>query len=1381
MTQTWTGRTIGGRYQLDALIGAGGMSSVYRATDPNLRRVVAVKLIHPHLSINPDFVHRFKEEAAVVASLRHPNIVQVHDFNNEGDTYYMVMEYVAGETLQARLRRVNAAGRNLPIAEALNICRQVCDAAAYAHRHDLIHRDIKPANIMLDVNGQAILMDFGIVKIVGGTQHTATGATIGTAVYMSPEQIRSERVDERSDIYSLGVMLFEMLSGHPPFEADSALTLMMMHLNDPIPDPSTLRSEVPPALAAIVVKALAKNPRQRYQTATEMGDDLLKVQAALQTQPTETPTLIPTVVEPPTSPVGELAAPPAVLLATEAETPQPSDAAAKTEAEPPEEAVPGVSGPTLHEEAAPEMSALSLSEEAAPMPLMSETAAQPDIATPEPKTVQETPPTVPVTLIEGEAVPGMPSPTLAEAVVATPGGSEKAPIEEAEPAGETSSRQPETGPPPKGASRRWLRWLLLGIGLLVLAGLVYGGIWLSGQRRPPSEQFMPIERPVIPITLGNQSRLVNLGTWGIDASSRQLAFSPDSELLASANNRDWTRFSDYEYYAALWRAEPGELHAHLTGHTATIRSLDFSPDGSLLATTADDALINIWQVADGGQLRTIESSEGAINSIDFSPNGKLLAGAYWNGAALWQVSNGNLLRTYSTDEVNLRAIAFSPDGELLAGGSETGDIYIWQVGDGALLRTLSGHSEIISRLAFSPDGGQLTSASEDDTVKVWQSSDWTLLHNLTGHTEDVTDVAYSADGSLLASSSWDGSLRFWAAGDGQALNVYQVEGAVVALAFSSDGAWLATAEDYLTLHFWGVSEAISDAGLTPESTPQAEILPTPAAVSEANCHLEDVFCVGLVTDVGEVDDRGFNQAAWDAVQQAQNDGIADFIKFIETKDPKDYELNIDFFANAGYDVIVSSGFALGPATRTAAEKYPEIMFIGTDQLQAEVLPNLAGLVFAEERAGFLAGALAAMMSQSGKIAGVYGTDLIPPVVAFKVGFENGARSINPKIEVISTFHPGGLEAAFEDPEWGAATARQAIDQGADVIFGAGGKTGNGALIETAATPGRLCIGVDLDQWETLPEAHPCLISSAMKLVYPGVYDLIRAAKDGAFLGGNVSAPVGLAPFHEFESSIPQEVKDRLEEIAKDQQGGIPNDREEEMVLIPGGEFQMGSVNTESDEQPVVTVAVEPFSMDIYEVTKSAFADFLNDQGNQAEGGVTWLSLDMSGVYQSEDVWQAESGYEYHPVTGVTWYGARAFCAWREARLPTEAEWEWAARGGLKGMPYPWGEDMPVCEQEINGAQFADCGGFTVEAGNYAANGFGLYDMAGNVGEWTSSLYQPYPYNPDDGREDPLSTEGRVQRGGSWYHPAAQLRVSYRDSNLPAGTFGNIGFRCVRSP
>ena len=318
----------------------------------------------------------------------------------------------------------------------------------------------------------------------------------------------------------------------------------------------------------------------------------------------------------------------------------------------------------------------------------------------------------------------------------------------------------------------------------------------------------------------------------------------------------------------------------------------------------------------------------------------------------------------------------------------------------------------------------------------------------------------------------------------------------------------------------------------PTTAPQATEAPQPTeppAATEADCPKPEVLCFGLVTDVGEVDDKSFNQSAWEGVQQA-GEQLGAQTKYVETKDAKDYAANIELFADKGYDAIVTVGFALGTATAEEAAKYPNVKFIGIDQFQAEAIPNLAGLIFSEDKSGFLAGALAAMMTKSGTVAAVLGTDLVPPVVAFKEGYEGGAKYIKPDIKLISTYHPGGLDVAFTDPEWGATTAKQALDQGADVVFGAGGKTGNGALIEVAGNPGKFCIGVDTDQWLTVPEAHPCLISSAMKLITPGVVDLLTQVKGGTMPAGNYVGPVGLAPFHDFESQIPADVKTKLEEI-----------------------------------------------------------------------------------------------------------------------------------------------------------------------------------------------------------------------------------------------------------
>ena len=284
---SWIGKTLNDRYAIEEELGKGGMSTVFKALDPNLKRHVAVKLIHSHLSDDPEFIKRFEHEATAVAQLRHNNIVQVFDFDNHHGVYYMVMEYVSGEALNKKLNALSEAGIRLPLSDTIRIIATICDAIDYAHQRRMIHRDLKPANIILNLIGEPILMDFGIAKIVGGMVHTQTGATIGTADYMSPEQWRGEEVDHRADIYALGIILFELLSGAPPFQGDSTYTLMTQHLTAPIPDIRQINANTPNSLVAIIEKALAKDRNDRYQTAVEMANALRTAAVHVQS-PTDT-------------------------------------------------------------------------------------------------------------------------------------------------------------------------------------------------------------------------------------------------------------------------------------------------------------------------------------------------------------------------------------------------------------------------------------------------------------------------------------------------------------------------------------------------------------------------------------------------------------------------------------------------------------------------------------------------------------------------------------------------------------------------------------------------------------------------------------------------------------------------------------------------------------------------------------------------------------------------------------------------------------------------------------------------------------------------------------------------------------------------------------
>ncbi|MEO8608840.1 MAG: protein kinase, partial [Chloroflexota bacterium] len=254
----------------------------------SLDRYVAIKVLHAFLADDPEFKSRFEREAQNVAKLRHNHIVQVYDFEYDqpGDSYYMVMELVDGQTLKERLTDISGQGQLLPLEESLRIVREAASALAYAHSRNMIHRDVKPANLMLDHDSRIVLTDFGIAKIVTGAQFTASGGMVGTPAYMAPEQGLGEAGDERSDLYSLGVILFQLVTGGLPYDAETPLAIILKHLNSPIPSPLKLNPNLPEAVDAFIMKAIAKEPQDRYQTANEMIEDLGRLERGEAIAPT---------------------------------------------------------------------------------------------------------------------------------------------------------------------------------------------------------------------------------------------------------------------------------------------------------------------------------------------------------------------------------------------------------------------------------------------------------------------------------------------------------------------------------------------------------------------------------------------------------------------------------------------------------------------------------------------------------------------------------------------------------------------------------------------------------------------------------------------------------------------------------------------------------------------------------------------------------------------------------------------------------------------------------------------------------------------------------------------------------------------------------------
>ncbi|MBI4769425.1 MAG: protein kinase [Chloroflexi bacterium] len=268
-----TGRTLG-KYHLIEKIGQGGMAQVYKAYQPDLDRYVAAKVLLPHLTGDPEFAARFQREARAVAALEHPNIIHLYDFDSDGAVAFLVMEYLPGSNLKARLHELDCRNERMDLAEVCRLVGALAAALDHAHREGVVHRDIKPSNVLLAADGRPVLTDFGIALMVDATAITASGGMPGTPAYMSPEQGKGEPGNARSDIYALGVLLYRLCTGRLPFDADTPYAIILKHINAPLPSPRTVRPDLPEALERVILKAMAKRPTDRFQSAGNLAEAL---------------------------------------------------------------------------------------------------------------------------------------------------------------------------------------------------------------------------------------------------------------------------------------------------------------------------------------------------------------------------------------------------------------------------------------------------------------------------------------------------------------------------------------------------------------------------------------------------------------------------------------------------------------------------------------------------------------------------------------------------------------------------------------------------------------------------------------------------------------------------------------------------------------------------------------------------------------------------------------------------------------------------------------------------------------------------------------------------------------------------------------------------
>jgi WD40 repeat protein/serine/threonine protein kinase len=765
------GLTIGS-YRLIEPAGAGGMAEVWRAYQPRLERFVAIKFLSPRYASDPSYLERFLREARAVSRLDHPNILTILDYGEYGGWTYMVSPFIGGGTLADRLRRGPWS-----VPEAVAVLDQLAAALDHAHAAGIIHRDIKPSNVLFTEHGRLVLSDFGVARMVEGTTALSqAGLVIGTPMYMSPEQADGEKAGPASDLYSLGVIAYQMLTGRPPFMADTPLALLRAHIDRPLQPPRTLNPHLTETVEAALFKVMAKAPADRYASAT---DFVLALQAEPSTR-TMTQATLPGQTLPTfpadavrragqhdgaarSYPSGQLHTPPPHTprpYVPSPHTPPPSvprpptqtltAARTRTTATPRvtrRQAIIGIGGvlvaavgggaavwaassatrptmgpaptatvPQLPLVQAPPTSTVSAKPTVAVTPLAVAPLAPPSVPTAVPNPPTAVPTTVP-TISPTE--PPAPTPTQTGVVASAP-----------------------AAPAPPQADQTAPRVLAEGTGEITSVAYSPDGTMLASASSDTTVRLWNVAD-------GTIIRALQGHTDAVDC----VAFSPDGQILASGSNDQAVR---------LWNVADGSPIRVMSGHTGTVISMCFSPDGQLLASSSVDKTVQVWRVADGAPVRTLNGHADPVIDVTFSPDGQLITSSSYDGTIrVWQVADGKQTRTLFGHDGPITGVAYSPDGRLLASSSTDMTLRLWRVSDWLRIKTLRGHTASVSSLGFSPDGQTLVSGSADKTARLWRVSDGSPLQTLTGHADAINSVRFAPGGQLVASGSSDLTVRLW--------------------------------------------------------------------------------------------------------------------------------------------------------------------------------------------------------------------------------------------------------------------------------------------------------------------------------------------------------------------------------------------------------------------------------------------------------------------------------------------------------------------------------------------------------------------------------------------------------------------------------------------